>query len=77
MPRMPARWDYADERANFNTNRQWRYSSDAVMAGPGPAIHVFNRVTRNETWMPGTRPGMTSNRLSPWYKFPMRVVTPR
>jgi hypothetical protein len=28
------------------------------MAGLVPAIHVFNS-TREKTWMPGTRPGMT------------------
>jgi hypothetical protein len=31
----------------------------AVMAGLVPAIHVFDRVP-NKTWMPGTRPGMTT-----------------
>jgi hypothetical protein len=29
-----------------------------VMAGPVPAIHVLHDAKR--TWMPGTRPGMTS-----------------
>jgi len=29
-----------------------------VMAGLVPAIHVF--AAENQTWMPGTRPGMTS-----------------
>jgi len=29
------------------------------MAGLDPAIHVF-AAPRNKTWMPGTRPGMTS-----------------
>jgi hypothetical protein len=31
-----------------------------VMAGLVPAIHVFLAVTLLKTWMPGTRPGMTS-----------------
>jgi hypothetical protein len=31
-----------------------------VMAGLVPAIHVFDVVPRLKTWMPGTRPGMTS-----------------
>jgi hypothetical protein len=31
-----------------------------VMAGLVPAIHVFGLVERLKTWMPGTRPGMTS-----------------
>ncbi len=37
-----------------------------VMAGPVPAIHVFlaSRKAR-KTWMPGTRPGMTSQNLMP------------
>jgi hypothetical protein len=30
-----------------------------VMAGLVPAIHVFG-VSLNKTWMPGTRPGMTT-----------------
>src|SRR5581483_8692804 len=29
------------------------------MAGLVPAIHAFDRNSRNKTWMPGTRPGMT------------------
>jgi hypothetical protein len=31
-----------------------------VMAGLDPAIHVFSVATSVKTWMPGTRPGMTS-----------------
>jgi hypothetical protein len=31
----------------------------AVMAGLVPAIHVFDRAP-SKTWMPGTRPGMTT-----------------
>jgi hypothetical protein len=30
------------------------------MAGLVPAIHVFCRIKRSKTWMPGTRPGMTN-----------------
>jgi hypothetical protein len=30
------------------------------MAGLVPAIHVFASCDTNKTWMPGTRPGMTS-----------------
>jgi len=33
-----------------------------VMAGLDPAIHVFMHRSRNKTWMPGTRPGMTNVR---------------
>jgi hypothetical protein len=31
-----------------------------VMAGLVPAIHVFFLVKVLKTWMPGTRPGMTT-----------------
>jgi hypothetical protein len=31
--------------------------NDAVMAGLGPAIHVF--IAASKSWMPGTGPGMT------------------
>jgi hypothetical protein len=31
-----------------------------VMAGLVPAIHVFLQLLQSKTWMPGTRPGMTS-----------------
>jgi hypothetical protein len=31
------------------------------MAGVVPAIHVFLLVEFLETWMPGIKPGMTSN----------------
>jgi hypothetical protein len=31
------------------------------MAGLVPAIHVFLAAEFLETWMPGTKPGMTSN----------------
>jgi hypothetical protein len=34
------------------------YSS--VMAGLVPAIHALLVVVQRKTWMPGTRPGMTS-----------------
>jgi len=30
------------------------------MAGLVPAIYVFQLAERLKTWMPGTRPGMTS-----------------
>jgi hypothetical protein len=30
------------------------------MAGLVPAIHVFGRDKQKQTWMPGTRPGMTT-----------------
>jgi hypothetical protein len=33
------------------------------MAGPVPAIHVFNCAQESKTWMPGTRPGMTEGML--------------
>jgi hypothetical protein len=38
---------------------------DAVMAGLDPAIHVFLPVAVHKTWMPGTRPGMTIERVKP------------
>jgi hypothetical protein len=28
--------------------------------GEGPAIHVFSQAAAAKSWMPGTRPGMTS-----------------
>jgi hypothetical protein len=31
------------------------------MAGLVPAIHVFNLISLKKTWMPGTRPGMTTD----------------
>jgi hypothetical protein len=34
-----------------------------VMAGLVPAIHVFSRRHAAKTWMPGTRPGMTTTSL--------------
>ncbi len=33
------------------------------MAGLVPAIHVELPVTRGETWMPGSSPGMTEERV--------------
>jgi hypothetical protein len=30
------------------------------MAGLVPAIHVFSQSLESKTWMPGTRPGMTT-----------------
>src|SRR5580765_4875769 len=35
----------------------------SVMAGLVPAIHVF--LAAAQTWMPGTRPGMTRRRTAP------------
>jgi hypothetical protein len=32
----------------------------SVMAGLVPAIHAFLCLNEKETWMPGTRPGMTN-----------------
>ena len=34
-----------------------------VMAGLVPAIHVFLLEVARKTWMPGTRPGMTSSNI--------------
>jgi hypothetical protein len=34
------------------------------MAGLVPAIHVFDVCRRSKTWMPGTRPGMTTFRYN-------------
>jgi hypothetical protein len=39
------------------------------MAGLAPAIHVFPAVCEAKTWMPGTRPGMTTN-------LPSRISRP-
>jgi hypothetical protein len=36
-----------------------RRTSDVVMAGLVPDIHVFFSHQRLRTWMPGTSPGMT------------------
>ena len=36
-------------------------TSVAVMAGLVPAIHVFEPGNCHNTWMPGTRPGMTNS----------------
>jgi hypothetical protein len=33
---------------------------NVVMAGLDPAIHAFLASTSVKTWMPGTRPGMTT-----------------
>ena len=35
------------------------------MAGPVPAIHVFEDLQRLKAWMPGTGPGMTGNSAVP------------
>ena len=37
--------------------------SIVIMAGLVPAIHVFDVISRFKAWMPGTRPGMTRQRL--------------
>jgi hypothetical protein len=34
-----------------------------VMAGLVPAIHVFTPFRRSKTWMPGTSPGMTVQKI--------------
>jgi hypothetical protein len=39
------------------------------MAGPVPAIHVFSARYAVKTWMPGTRPGMTSLAIRPDHTF--------
>ena len=41
----------------------------AVMAGLVPAIHVLLWFTRRKTWMPSTRPGMTTERANPEAKI--------
>jgi hypothetical protein len=40
------------------------------MAGRVPAIHVFLAIRTERTWMPGTRPGMTSQAGSDLFVFP-------
>src|SRR5438270_2037598 len=40
-------------------------SSLSVMAGLVPAIHVCLPRCKGKTWMPGTRPGMTSRPEAP------------
>jgi hypothetical protein len=37
------------------------------MAGLVPAIHVFLALRESKTWMPGTRPGMTSFTTGPYF----------
>jgi hypothetical protein len=37
----------------------------SIMAGLVPAIHVFLARWKQKTWMPGTRPGMTSQTKVP------------
>jgi hypothetical protein len=39
------------------------------MAGLVPAIHVFSLAPPFKAWMPGTRPGMTSNMWHVHYFF--------
>jgi hypothetical protein len=34
------------------------------MAGLVPAIHVLSSTHVRKTWMPGTRPGMTNERVA-------------
>jgi hypothetical protein len=39
------------------------------MAGLDPAIHVFfGAISKKKTWMPGTRPGMTSKLSSSYFR---------
>src|SRR5262249_59900146 len=52
----------ADE-GPFKSTRYSRARPEFVMAGLVPAIHVF--LEARKTWMPGTRPGMTSEWLPP------------
>src|SRR6476646_576653 len=44
------------------------------MAGLVPAIHVFVARQELETWMPGTRPGMTSQEAERCYEQVRRHV---
>ena len=37
------------------------------MAGLVPAIHVFLALPEAKTWMPGTRPGMTTSPKEPYF----------
>jgi len=39
------------------------------MAGFIPAIHVFHRVSENQTWMAGTSPAMTEFICAPFTSF--------
>jgi hypothetical protein len=41
-----------------------RFTDHAVMAGLVPAIHAFSLHRVSKTWMPGTSPGMTKERVS-------------
>src|SRR5262245_8818112 len=51
--RPPVLWfSYANVRKRSPIGR--------VMAGVVPAIHVFDAIRVFKAWMPGTRPGMTS-----------------
>ncbi len=41
------------------------HSAKRVFALDVPAIYVFAAPTKGKTWMPGTRPGMTSQNVAP------------
>ncbi len=45
------------------------------MAGLVPAIRVFTAATDFETWMPGTRPGMTKKK-EPYFVLFSSAVSP-
>jgi hypothetical protein len=47
-----------------------------VMAGLVPAIHVF--LTAAKTWMPGTRPGMTTSEVRSRVKlrYGLKIAAP-
>jgi hypothetical protein len=48
------------------------------MAGFIPAIHVFFDSAERKTWMPGTRPGMTTNMSKQIpYQFPHSISANR
>jgi hypothetical protein len=44
-------------------------ASFSVMAGLVPAIHVFSCSIAARTWMPGTRPGMTTFGKAPFHRL--------
>jgi hypothetical protein len=54
--------------------RNARHSISNVMAGLVPAIHVLLKC--RETWMPGTRPGMTNGEVRHYTRNIMAGLVP-
>jgi hypothetical protein len=61
-PELPARWLWIPglrARARIPNDE----SLNVVMPGLVPGIHVFGERRRNKTWMAGTSPAMTSEKI--------------